>query len=187
MTIEELQTKLESLENGQVKKEDIEALKAEIAKMTPEVKKDDIEKLDKALNDLNAKMEKLDKGTSKKMTFEEAIKEVFERPEVKAAIESKSFKDGLSLELKVATTDVTGGTASVSLIDNEKIFAVSRPLAFVGQLPTAQVGTNKNRVVWIEGAYTSNAGYVGEGVAQATADTATSVEKLRAMAKTDHR
>ena len=49
MTIEELQTKLESLENGQVKKEDIEALKAEIAKMTPEVKKDDIEKLDKAL------------------------------------------------------------------------------------------------------------------------------------------
>ena len=33
MTIEELQTKLESLENGQVKKEDIEALKAEIAKI----------------------------------------------------------------------------------------------------------------------------------------------------------
>ena len=95
MTIEELQTKLESLENGQVKKEDIEALKAEIAKMTPEVKKEDVEKLDKALNDLNAKMEKLDKGLSKKMTFEEAIKEVFERPEVKAAIESKSFKDGL--------------------------------------------------------------------------------------------
>ena len=57
MTIEELQTKLESLENGQVKKEDIEALKAEIAKMTPEVKKEDVEKLDKALNDLNAKME----------------------------------------------------------------------------------------------------------------------------------
>ena len=120
-------------------------------------------KLDKALNDINAKIEKLDKGISKKMTFEEAIKEVFERPEVKAAIESKSFKDGLSLELKVATTDVTGGTASVSLIDNEKIFAVSRPLAFVGQLPTTQVGNNKNRVVWIEGAYTSNAGYVGEG------------------------
>jgi len=183
MTIEELQKKLESLENGQVKKEDIEALKAEIAKMTPEVKKDDIEKLDKALNDLNAKMEKLDKGISKKMTFEEAIKEVFERPEVKAAIESKSFKDGLSLELKVATSDVTGGTASVSLIDNEKIFAVSRPLAFVGQLPTAQVGTNKNRVVWIEGAYTSNAGYVGEGAAQAKADTAPAVEKSRAMAK----
>ena len=87
--------------------------------MTPEVKKEDVEKLDKSLNDLNAKMEKLDKGISKKMTLEEAIKEVFERPEVKAAIESKSFKDGLSLELKVATTDVTGGTASVSLIDNE--------------------------------------------------------------------
>ena len=41
-----------------------------------------------------------------------SIKEVFERPEVKAAIESKSFKDGLSLELKVATSDVTGGTIS---------------------------------------------------------------------------
>ena len=92
MTIEELQAKLESLENGQVKKEDIEALKAEIAKMTPEVKKEDVEKLDKALNDLNAKMEKLDKGISKKMTFEESIKEVFERPEVKAAIEEATIK-----------------------------------------------------------------------------------------------
>ena len=47
MTIEELQAKLESLENGQVKKEDIEALKAEIAKMTPEVKKEDVEKLNR--------------------------------------------------------------------------------------------------------------------------------------------
>ena len=80
MTIEELQTKLESLENGQVKKEDIEAQKAEIAKITPEVKKEDVEKLDKALNDLNAKMEKLDKGISKKMTLSSFS--IFQRPTI---------------------------------------------------------------------------------------------------------
>ena len=62
MTLEELQTKLESLENGQVKKEDIDALKAEIAKIAPEVKKEDMEKLNTALNDLNAKFEKLGTG-----------------------------------------------------------------------------------------------------------------------------
>jgi len=184
MTLEELQTKLESLENGQVKKEDIEALKAEIAKIAPEVKKEDMEKLNTALNDLNAKFEKLGTGgAEKKTSFEDAIKEIMERPEVKTAIQNKQFANGLNFELKVATSDVTGGTASVSLIDNEKIFSSARPLAFVGALPSTAVGQNKNRVVWVEGAYTSNAGYVAEGVAQATADTAAAVEKSRGMAK----
>ena len=184
MTLEELQTKLESLENGQVKKEDIEALKAEIAKLAPEVKKEDMEKLNTALNDLNAKFEKLGTGNGEKKTsFEDAIKEIMERPEVKTAIQNKQFANGLNFELKVATSDVTGGTASVSLIDNEKIFSSARPLAFVGALPSTAVGQNKNRVVWVEGAYTSNAGYVAEGVAQATADTAAAVEKSRGMAK----
>ena len=123
MTLEELQTKLESLENGQVKKEDIDALKAEIAKIAPEVKKEDMEKLNTALNDLNAKFEKLGTGNGEKKTsFEDAIKEIMERPEVKTAIQNKQFANGLNFELKVATSDVTGGTASVSLIDNEKIF-----------------------------------------------------------------
>ena len=68
MTLEELQTKLESLENGQVKKEDITALKAEIAKLSPEVKKEDMDNLNTALNDLNAKFEKLGTGGAEKKT-----------------------------------------------------------------------------------------------------------------------
>ena len=62
-------------------------------------------------------------------------------------------------------------------------FAPEKALAFIPFTNTGFIGQDKNRVLWVEGAYTSNAGYVGEGTGQATADTGTAAEKTRAMAK----
>ncbi len=50
-------------------------------------------------------------------------------------------------------------------------------------LPQGMVGTDKNRIGWIEGTYTCNVGYVGEATAVTNADAMTAVEKTRAMAK----
>jgi HK97 family phage major capsid protein len=62
-------------------------------------------------------------------------------------------------------------------------FAPVRALAFYPRLAQGFIGQNINRVLWVEGSYTSNVGYVGEGTGQATADTAAAVEKSRGMSK----
>lgn len=196
MTIEELKsnldgivTKVTNLEGAAVKAADIEALKSQIAGiktgMTAEELKNDptIKKLDDTINDLNGKIEAMSKkGGTPTMELKDAIKEVMEKPEVKSIFESNKTVGMQTYELKAATSDVTG-TIAVTDMKKDINFPRLRALSFLPLLPQGMVGTDKNRIGWIEGTYTSNVGYVGEATAQTTADAMTAVEKTRAMAK----
>lgn len=196
MTIEELKsnldgivTKVTNLEGAAVKAADIEALKSQIAGikvgMTAEELKNDptIKKLDDTINDLNGKIEAMSKkGGAPTMALKDAIKEVLEKEEVKSIFTSNKAAGMQTFELKAATSDVTG-TVAVTDMKKDINFPRLRALSFLPLLPQGMVGTDKNRIGWIEGTYTSNVGYVGEATAQTTADAMTAVEKTRAMAK----
>ena len=196
MTIEELKssldgivTKVTNLEGAAVKAADIEALKSQIAGiktgMTAEELKNDptIKKLDDTINDLNGKIEAMSKkGGAPTMELKDAIKEVLEKEEVKSIFTSNKAAGMQTFELKAATSDVTG-TIAVTDMKKDINFPRLRALSFLPTLPQGMVGTDKNRIGWIEGTYTSNVGYVGEATAQTTADAMTAVEKTRAMAK----
>ena len=196
MTIEELKssldgivTKVTNLEGAAVKAADIEALKSQIAGiktgMTAEELKNDptIKKLDDTINDLNGKIEAMSKkGGAPTMELKDAIKEVLEKEEVKSIFTSNKAAGMQTFELKAATSDVTG-TIAVTDMKKDINFSRLRALSFLPTLPQGMVGTDKNRIGWIEGTYTSNVGYVGEATAQTTADAMTAVEKTRAMAK----
>ena len=196
MTIEELKssldgivTKVTNLEGTAVKAADIEALKSQIAGiktgMTAEELKNDptIKKLDDTINDLNGKIEAMSKkGDAPTMALKDAIKEVLEKEEVKSIFTSNKAAGMQTFELKAATSDVTG-TIAVTDMKKDINFPRLRALSFLPLLPQGMVGTDKNRIGWIEGTYTSNVGYVGEATAATTADAMTAVEKTRAMAK----
>jgi len=196
MNPEELKTKLDTIEskinafeNAQVKSSDIEALKKQISEvktgMTAEELKNDptIKKLDDTINDLNGKIEAMSKkGGAPTMELKDAIKEVLEKEEVKSIVTSNKAAGMQTFELKAATSDVTGAIA-VTDMKKDINFSRLRALSFLPNLPQGTVGSDKNRIGWIEGTYTSNVGYVGEATAQATADAMTAVEKTRAMAK----
>ena len=196
MTIEELKsnldgivTKVTNLEGTAVKAADIEALKSQIAGiktgMTAEELKNDptIKKLDDTINDLNGKIEAMSKkGGAPTMELKDAIKEVLEKEEVKSIFTSNKAAGMQTFELKAATSDVTGTIAATDM-KKDINFPRLRALSFLPLLPQGMVGTDKNRIGWIEGTYTSNVGYVGEATAQTTADAMTAVEKTRAMAK----
>ena len=196
MTIEELKsnldgivTKVTNLEGAAVKAADIEALKSQIAGiktgMTADELKNDptIKKLDDTINDLNGKIEAMSKkGGAPTMELKDAIKEVLEKEEVKSIFTSNKAAGMQTFELKAATSDVTG-TIAVTDMKKDINFPRLRALSFLPLLPQGMVGTDKNRIGWIEGTYTSNVGYVGEATAATTADAMTAVEKTRAMAK----
>lgn len=196
MTIEELKssldgivTKVTNLEGAAVKAADIEALKSQIAGIkvgltADELKNDPtIKKLDDTINELNGKIEAMSKkGGAPTMDLKDAIKEVLEKEEVKSIFTSNKAAGMQTFELKAATSDVTG-TIAVTDMKKDINFPRLRALSFLPLLPQGMVGTDKNRIGWIEGTYTSNVGYVGEATAQTTADAMTAVEKTRAMAK----
>lgn len=196
MTIEELKSSLEgieskvnNLEGAAVKAADIEALKSQIAGiktgMTAEELKNDptIKKLDDTINELNVKIEAMSKkGGAPTMALKDAIKEVLEKEEVKSIFTSNKAAGMQTFELKADTSNVTG-TIAVTDMKKDINFPRLRALSFLPLLPQGMVGTDKNRIGWIEGTYQSNVGYVGEATAQATADAMTAVEKTRAMAK----
>ena len=196
MTIEELKssldgivTKVTNLEGAAVKAADIEALKSQIAGIktgltADELKNDPtIKKLDDTINELNGKIEAMSKkGGAPTMELKDAIKEVLEKEEVKSIFTSNKAAGMQTFELKAATSDVTG-TIAVTDMKKDINFPRLRALSFLPLLPQGMVGTDKNRIGWIEGTYTSNVGYVGEATAATTADAMTAVEKTRAMAK----
>ena len=200
MTIEELKssldgivTKVTNLEGAAVKAADIEALKSQIAGiktgMTAEELKNDptIKKLDDTINDLNVKIEAMSKkGGAPTIALKDAIKEVLEKDEVKSIFTSNKAAGMQTFELKAATSDVTG-TIAVTDMKKDINFPRLRALSFLPLLPQGMVGTDKNRIGWIEGTYTSNVGYVGEATAVTNADAMTAVEKTRAMAKASAR
>ena len=160
--------------------EAVTALKAELAEM---VKTREV--MQKQLDDQNIAIQVAKKsannGNDEFVSLEKAIKQLLSSDEFKTAKADK-FKTKNVFTVKADTSDITG-TVNMTVQRLQIGFAPERQLAFIPGLATGFVGQDKNRVMWVEGAYTSNAGYVGEGTGQATADTGAAVEKSRAMAK----
>lgn len=110
---------------------------------------------------------------------------------IKALLDSKEFKDakadGFSkrklFDVKIDTSIITGNVNRT--VQNLSVsFAPENQLAFIPNFGGGgTISQDKNRVLWMEGAYTSNVGYVTETVGPATPDTGTAVEKGREMAK----
>lgn len=179
--------------------DDVKALKlgaVETKKLTDQIEglatkidnanKDELKKLDDALNLVNTEVKALKeaKADVNHKSLESAITEMLSTPEFKSA-KTKKFVGGYATEVKVDTTSITG-TVNMTQQNLSVNFAPETPLTFIPYLNVGSVGSEKARVLWMEGAYTSNAGYVGEGVA-ATSDTGTAAEKTRDFAKVSAR
>ena len=154
-------------------------LKAEIEKI-----KADYKQAQDQLDAMSTEVKKMQKGgvkDEKTITFEQGVRELINSDEFKTA-KSNKFAGAKIFEVKASTADITG---TVNLTQGKMAvgFDPLRSLAFLPYVNTGFVGANKNRVLWMEGAFTSNVGYVSEGTGQATADTGSATQKDRAMAK----
>lgn len=153
-------------------KKELEALKAE--------RKAVQEQMD-AISTAQAKAAKEGVKGEEVQSLEVAIKNLLNSDEFKSA-KKAGFQGNKVFELKAATTDITG-TVNMTVQKLGVGFAPLRALAFIPYTNAGTLGQDKNRVLWVEGAYTSNVGYVSEGTGAATADAGTATEKTRAMAK----
>jgi HK97 family phage major capsid protein len=140
--------------------------------------------MQKQLDDISIKLIKAEKqvGAEKDdLSLYDAMKQLLTSDEFKAA-KAVKFAGNKTFQLKTTTSDITGtvGRTAAKLSVN---FAPDRTLAFLPYLNVGYIGQDKSRVLWIEGAYTSNVGYVAEGTGSASADTATATEVSRGMAK----
>ncbi len=148
--------------------------------------KDKFAEVQKSIDDLAIKVKNAAGMQKKKedesITLDQSVKNLLESPEFKAAKEAGFPKKSSTFEIKATTADITG-TVNMTRQNLSVNFGPERAISFLTSVNSMTLGAEKNRVLWVEGAYVSNVGYVGEGVGQATADTGTAVEKSRAMAK----
>lgn len=128
-----------------------------------------------------AKAKKEGQKTDVELSLSDAIKELVTSEQFKAD-KKAGFKGTKAYTLKAGTSDITG-TVNLTQQRYTVGFAPERALAFLPNTVTGTVGPDRDRVLWVEGTYASNVGYVGEGTGPATADTKTAVEKTRGMAK----
>jgi len=141
--------------------------------------------MQKQLDQIATDLKKVEMGGQKSeelMSLDGAIKSLFASEEFKSAKKDK-FKTKSVFELKADTSAITG-TVGLTMLKPGVNFPILRELSFINAgFSTGYLGQDKAIIGWVEGAYTSNVGYVGEGTGQATADTGTATEKSRQMAK----
>lgn len=171
---EELKTALETMLSDKA-----EELKGEIADL--EAKR---EAMQTQLDEIATKAAKLEKKGAAEPEFkslDQAIKEVINSDEYKSAKAAK-FANNNIFEVKASTADITG-TVNRTMNNYNVNFEPLAPLAFYPRVRQGFIGSNLSRVMWIEGTYTSNVGYVGEGAGNGNDDSGKAVEKTRGMAK----
>jgi HK97 family phage major capsid protein len=86
------------------------------------------------------------------------------------------------MEVKIATSDMTGSILR-TMGDTEVNADAQGRLVFLGSIRRKDVPQDKSRVLWLEGSFTDNTNYVGEGSAGGSADAASVTEVTRGMAK----
>lgn len=139
--------------------------------------------LQKSIEAITASMECKREGGR---TFVEAFAEAMSTTEIKSALQSiasgnRAVSTG-EVEVKLDSATVAGDAVRTVNATNVYADAVANT-AFMGLFGTPiDVPQDKNRIMWNEGAYTSNAGYVEE-LAEATADTASLEANYREVAK----
>jgi len=140
--------------------------------------------MQKQLDEIATEQAKAKKAGTKSdefMTLPQAIKSIIDSPEFKAA-KADGFRKDSTFQVKANAITVTGDVNRTALKPTPG-FATDRAQAFIPHTNAMFVGQDKNRIGWIEAAYTSLVGYVGEGVGQTGKDSGTATEKFRELAK----
>lgn len=141
-----------------------------------------IDNLDKSIKDMN---DKIEKGKTKKAkTISAQISETIESEEFKEAVRkvTSGERERALIEVKIESSDVTGsilrsyGDAVVEADAQNKTL-------LVGRLQSNFVPQDKSVVIWPEGSFTDNTGYVEEGSAIDSADAAALTERSRKVSK----
>lgn len=180
---EEIQTEVKEVLKNYAGQEAVKAI-SDILK-EKDGKSEVIASMQKQLDDLDIEIQKVEKRKAVEkegQTLEKAMKELLVSDEFKEALKEGFPKGKNMFSVKADTSDITG-TVNLTRQNLTVKFDPERALAFMPFLNTGVVGNDRNRVLWVEGSYTSNVGYVSEGTGQATADSGAAVEKSRAMAK----
>lgn len=173
-----------------VSAEDLTAKMAEFEtklaeKFTPKDYSAELEALKTAMLEIESKVAR--KSSEKRKSVAEAILDTLKEKGVNNYSDLKKLKDQ-EIELKadnqIATSVYTGDVSRTQEVA-PVMFPRLRPTAFLGQpgIRTGVVESGKSILLWTVGAYTSNAGYVGEFTAIADGNAATGTEKTRKMAK----
>lgn len=151
----------------------------------PETKDlEEIKSLNDAINDLNKEVKAMKTANEETKTFAQEIKRILGDPETKTAFESGKMKglEGKSFEMKVDTTAFVGDVTRTQAKPGAN-YPREQKLTVTPLFSVVPMEQDKSRMLWVEGAYTSNVGYVGEGAAIGTEDTGTEEEKTREVAK----
>lgn len=191
---EELKKQLEAMqaeqkrladENDRLRKEIDEAKKdkSDISAM-----KDTLSKNEEAINNLDESIKQMNEAikglNTKKQTVSEALCEAVKTDEFKNLV--KDVVDGKRasgrMEVKLDTSAMTG-TVIRSLTDNTIYADAQKKLVFLDNIRKKDVPQDKSVIVWVEGSFTDNTDYVGEGSEVGSADGAAAEEKTRGLAK----
>jgi len=191
---EELKKQLEAMqaeqkrladENDRLKKEIDEAKKekSDISAM-----KDTLSKNEEAINNLDESIKQMNEAikglNTKKQTVGEAVCEAIKSDEFKNLV--KDVVDGKRasgrMEVKLDTSAMTG-TVIRSITDNTIYADAQKKLVFLDGIRKKDVPQDKSVIVWVEGSFTDNTNYVGEGSEVASADGASASEVTRGLAK----
>jgi HK97 family phage prohead protease len=145
--------------------------------------KADIENLDASIKQMSAQIEKLSKRNEGK-SFEKVLAETFNSDEFKNGLKDvvEGKRASFSQEIKLDTSAVTG-TANLTMPNTQVEADAQKKLVLLGSVPTYTVPQDKSVIMWPEGSFTDNTGYVAEGNAPAQASSATLEEKTRKIAK----
>lgn len=145
--------------------------------------KADIENLDASIKQISAQMEKMNKSTEGK-SFEKVLAETFNSDEFKNGLKDvvEGKRASFTQEIKLDTSAVTG-TANLTMPNTQVEADAQKKLVLLGSVPTYTVPQDKAIIMWPEGSFTDNTGYVAEGNAPAIASDAAIAEMTRKIAK----
>jgi len=144
--------------------------------------------IDESINALDESIkmmhEEMKAANAKKQTPAQALCEAIKSDEFRNLI--NDVVDGKraagKMEVKISTGSFTG-TVLRTIGDTFVNADAQRQLVFLNDIRRKDVPQDKSVVLWLEGTFTDNTGYVGEGSAIGTADAAAVEEKTRKMAK----
>jgi HK97 family phage prohead protease/HK97 family phage major capsid protein len=183
---QELKNQLDALQ-AEIKglRDDKAALEQSINEKTDKASIDEVKasiaNLDESINKLYAQ---LNERKDAKESISEAICKTIESDEFKNAV--ADVVDGkrvsAKMEVKIATSDMTGSILR-TMGDTEVNADAQGRLVFLGNIRRKDVPQDKSVILWLEGSFTDNTNYVGEGSAIGSADAASVAEHTRGLAK----
>ena len=177
--LDAMQAEIKSLRDEKAALE--QSIETKTDKASIEEVKASIANLDESINNL---FEQMKERKAAKATVSEAICNTIESDEFKAAIKDvvEGKRVSAKMEVKLDTSAMTGSILR-TIGDTEVNADAQSRLVFLGNIRRKDVPQDKSVVLWLEGSFTDNTNYVGEGSAVGSADAASCEEKTRGMAK----